>query len=655
MAKHMKNANGNSDSQNDVANEVYDQYIAAKSDKESKGLHTDWATYDDYWRSEQNPKEDDDDPGSVTNIVNPLIENQVADLTDTPLAVKAKPFDYAGSSFQEQVERFLMWVLDWNKFAIKLERGERWRLKFGTTWIHDTFDPNENYPHGMIRINFENPAAVFPDPRVKAPHLIDDAEFVIIEIVKPLSWFKRNFPDKGEYVKPDTISGSGSTIFDDENANGSFNIGRDQARLIIRYSFDKSGYIRCVKMGGLESQTILYDSDDDKSLEIRGENGKVTGRKPWLKIKKYPLRPIPCYPREGQVWGMGDIELVKPIQDLINSLDDQIRLNAQQMAWLIWFIDATAGVNVNKLNTRQAGTVVPVRGNPSQKVYALQPKEMPAYITQRRETAKGEAERVLARPEVNQGFRPEGVNTFGGLALLQQQGAKKSDHKRRMMLEYLSDALEIALQMGMQLFTEQVDIPYEGADGTTQFNPFRGSDLGAIPRYFHDKGTGEWKPLLENGNPMTQEGRWRIQLSLGQGLPKDSAFQYQAVMSIMQSPAAERLLTMLGPEDQYRVGKHLWSMVGVAISDTPPAAPQVPQGAIPGVQGFAQQMAPQAAQMGQQAAQMPTPAPQPGQGIPQELQSVLGQGYSPDQIQQAFQSLPPEIQQALASQLGGGQ
>lgn len=631
MAKDWNRDNGNTDAQQLLADEVIEQYIAAKTDKESKSLHSDWSTYDDYYRSEQNPPEDDDDPGSVTNIVHPLIENQVADLTDATLQVKAKPFDYAGKLFKEQVERFLQWVLDWNKFTIKIERGERWRLKFGTSWIHTTFDAKENYPYGMIKLNFENPATVFPDPRVKAAHLIDDAEFVILEIVKPLSWFKRTFGDIGENVKADTITSYGSTIFDGEDTITSYDVGADQARLLIRYSYNEDGYLRCVKIGGEDSRVILYDSNEDKSLEVQ-ENGKPIGRKPWLKIKKYPLRPIPCYPKEGQLWGMGDTELIKPVQDLINDLDDQIRLNAQQMAWLIWFIDATAGVNVKQLSTRQAGTVVPVRGNPSQKVWALQPKEMPAYITQRRETAKGEAERVVARPEVNQGFRPEGVNTFGGLALLQQQGMKKSDHKKKMLMEYLSDSLEIALQMGMQLLTEQQGIPYENADGEIEFMPFRGSDLAAIPRYFHNG--NEWTPLTDGP---TQEGKWRIQLSIGPGLPKDSAFQYQGLLGLMQSSASQILFQGLSPDDLHRVRKHLFQMVGVTIGDEPFAPTQTPT------------PAPQQAQ--EQMAQVQQP--QPGKGIPTELQSVL-QGVDPNEMQAAFDSLPPEIKNALTATFGGG-
>jgi hypothetical protein len=624
----------NSEEQQKLADEIVDQYFAAKADKESKNLHTDWGTYDDYWRSKQNEKVDEDDPGSVTNIIHPLIENQVADLTDATLQITAKAFDYGGAQYREMVQRILQWVLDWNRFTVKLERGERWRLKFGTSWVHVTFDPMENYPHGMIRLNFENPANVFPDPKVKAPHLIDDAEFVILEIVKPLPWFKRNFPERGQFVRQDFTNGEGSVIFDGEDQTQSFDVGGNQARLLIRYSMDDKGYMRCVKLGGEDSRVVLYDSNTDEKLEEKDANGKVVGRKPWLKLRRYPCRPIPCYPKEGQVWAMGDIELVKPVQDLINELDDQIRMNAKQMAWLIWFINASAGVKVSQLNTREPGVVIPVRGNPSQQVFAQQPREMPAYVTARRETAKSEAERVVSRPEVNQGFRPEGVNTFGGLALLQQQGAKKSDHKRKMLLEYLSEALEIVLSMAMQLFTEQQTATVEGKDGEQEFIPFKGSDLGAIPRFFHD---GEsWKQMMdEDGNtPMTQEGRWRIQVGIGQGMPKDSTFRYQALLALMQSPSSQMLFAGLAPEDIHRIRKSIFSMIGVELSDEvsqppptetpPPAGGQAP----PAMEGM-------------------DPA------IMAELEQIQ-QSANPAEMQEAMSSLPPQIQQALASMMGGG-
>lgn len=622
--------NGNSEKEQELAQEVIDQYLAAKADKEAKGCHDTWAEAVDYYQNHQNEPEDDDDPGSVTNILHPLIEAQVSEVVDTEIEFSAVPYGPEGTAFKTEVERACNWVKEYNRLPVKLDRSERWRGLFGETWGHVTFDPNENYPYGMIKFGFENPAQVFADPKVKAPYLIDDAEFIILEIVKPLGWFKRTFPDKGHLVKEDSVGGGGSEIFRDETANGAMDYGTNQARLLIRYSYDEDGYIRCVKIGGEDSMIVLYDSMTDPALE--NETGE---RKPWLKLRKYPLRPLILYPKEGQCHGMSEHELVKPLQDLINELDDQLRMNGRQMAWLKWFIATASGVNTKLLNTREPGTVIPIRGNlpPSQAVYALQPKELPSYFQNRREIAKQEARTTAVRPEVSDGFRPANVDTYGGMALLQQQGAKKSTHRQKMLFEFLGEMFEIVVEFMKQMFTETIPVPFEDADGNQQWMPFKGSALAELPRYFMDPATGEWKPLPDD---KSVEGKWRIRIKAAAGMPKDNMAVYGNLLALMQSGASQLLFQGLVPEDFKRIQKHIFSMIGVNISDQT-AMPSAPGGQAPS----------------EQTSQGVEP---PGRGIPQDMQGPLDElnGASPEEVIAAWESLDPRVRQAIMAQMGGG-
>ena len=97
-----------------LVDEVEEQLKASYLSKENLGLHNKWRIFEDYYRGKQNSPVKEDDPGSVTNIIFPIIESQVSDLVDQPLDISVIGEEPSDQDFAQDLRHVLDWVWDKN-------------------------------------------------------------------------------------------------------------------------------------------------------------------------------------------------------------------------------------------------------------------------------------------------------------------------------------------------------------------------------------------------------------------------------------------------------------------------------------------------------------------------------------------------------------
>jgi hypothetical protein len=235
-------------------------------------------------------------------------------------AVGVEPSDHF---FAYDVQKILEWVIDKNDLQIKEDDFERDRLKFGTGIWKVWFDPHALRGRGLPVIDVVCPSNFFPDPKIKRAWKLQDAEFVIQAGYESLFNLRKRFGKRASAVRPEGQTQFNVELFAGEDAPQVAAEVNDRALLIERWTkeIDKDDeiYLRLVCVS---NNVVLYDSNWD--AETRGYQS-------FYRRGKYPFVMVPCYARKGVAWGMGDVELLKPVQDLINELDDQIRMNARLM------------------------------------------------------------------------------------------------------------------------------------------------------------------------------------------------------------------------------------------------------------------------------------------------------------------------------------
>lgn len=508
-----------------LAARIQEYFRGAYNAKEQMDLMTTWALCDDYIHNIQNEPETEEAPGSVTNVIKPIIDSEISDIIDKPYSVDAMGQEPSDHMFADDVGHALTFVLDKNQFKNKIALSEHDRLELGTTVIKVYTDKEALNKRGLPTFEIISPANFFPDPKWTASYRLQECEFIIHAVPRPLSYIRRQFPDMGKYVKRQVSWPYDPTLDIETTKTDEVAVSTSQKALLIEcYMRDENGDIFCVHV----ANNIVLEDSREKNIV-----GKKLQRR-----NMFPFEAIICYPRRGTGWGMGDVEYLMPTQDLVNDMDDQIRMAARLMGnpqMVIGLQGAGKGFDVRKW-TNKPGLRVPMRDVGAFK--QVEPIPVSPDIPARREKAFEEANIISGRPDVNRGQTPgQGVTAASAIIALQQAGQKTVIHKLEMLKQGWSRILELLYDEMVTNWDQAMWIRING--DSPDFKFIDTSKLSNVPimvpnlEATAENGMDTVKKLLdEKGNEMTRDAEFDVQFNLGNGLPTDKAFVYQTLLDL---------------------------------------------------------------------------------------------------------------------------
>lgn len=556
----------------ELAKRVQQLFRAAWDAKQNLGLPETWRKCDDYKQSRQNPQQSHEHPGSVTNLIHPIIESQIGDLVDKPFNTSAKGWEPTDDMFAEQAQNIMDFVLYRNRFPTKMNVAEHDRLELGTTIIKTWFDSDDLDGRGLPKFDAISPANFFPDPKIPRADLLQDAEFIIHAVPRPLSWFRKQYPKWGKYVKREVaVPYDPDATFTDAQADEVSPETSQRALDIECYMRDEEGKLYCVHVA---NHLVLEDSRDDKTTIQRRD--------------KYPFVMIPCYLKRGTAWGYGDVELLMPTQDLINELDDQIRMNARISGNPQVVVGMGAGKNFNfRKWTNEPGLRIPMRDHTAWSI--VPPQTVSSDVIVRREKAFSEADTISGRSDVSRGEKPGQVTAAAAIVALQQAGQKGVIHKAKMFKEGWSEVLELLFDEIMENWDEEMWIRIDGDEPDYHFvNPSKFKDLpimipndveGEEPlKALTDMVEEEEGSISATEKPITRDAQYDFALNIGDGLPNDKAFIYQSLLDL------SKLVYQEGPLIRYsEMRRYIRNQIGFPLDndEEPTQEPQQPPSAAP--------------------------------------------------------------------------
>lgn len=603
-----------------LAMRVQDLFRSAWDAKQQLGLTELWRRCDDYVQNRQNPKQSHEHPGSVTNIIRPIIESQISDLVDKPFNVAAKGWEPSDDMYAEQTQNIMDFILYCNKFPTKMNVSEHDRLELGTSILKVWFDEDALEGRGLPMFDPVSPANFFPDPKIPRADLLQDAEFIIHAVPRPLSWIRKQFPQWGKYVNREVaVPYDPEDTFTDAQSDTVSPLSSERALLLECYMKDDKGELYCVHVA---NHLVLEDSRKtlkDKKLQRRD---------------KYPFVMIPDYLKRGTAWGMGDVEMLIPTQDLINELDDQIRMNARLAGNPQVVVGFGAGKNFPFHKwTNKPGLRIPMRDQNAWNI--VPPQNVSSDVLMRREKAFEEADTISGRSDVTRGEKPGQVTAAAAILALQQAGQKGVIHKAKMFKEAWPDVLALLYDEMIENWDEEMWIRINGDKPDYQFvdpselrnvpiripNDVEGEEgLVELTDQEFDPDTGE----LIDEKVMTRDAQYDFQLNIGDGLPTDKAFVYQSMLDLLGA----------GVVSPVEMREYLRNNIGFPLDpDNDPEEPQQQPGMPP------------------EQAMMP-PGMDPNamvqQGVPPEMMQPEQMAPAPPPLD--LSQIPPEVlQQALAA------
>lgn len=467
-----------------LAEKYMEYYRSAYEDKERRGLFERFSLYDAYWEGDVNLPESENDPGSSTNIVHANVEGQVALLLEQSIGIQPYPVSPDDAPFADSVREVLTFIKDKNKMVRVLDMHERRREKYGLGIMRVTFDPKRLHGAGMPIIEACHPSDIFVDPAIGDVYHIEEAAFIIETMRKSIHFARTQYGDAvADAIEPGYRPQYESDPFGRTGQEDTY------LHMLVWTKTEKG--LRLVEMTGCG--LILSDSFTQNEGDF-------------YPLGTYPYFFTPLYCREGSIWGKGDVELLIPVQDLINDLDDQIRINARLTGNPQRLIEVGSGIDLDAM-TNEAGLNIPT--NNVGAVRNLEAPPLPGYILQRRDNAlRYESQRVTRFSDQMTGSKQAGVTTATEATALQQGGMSIIQHKKLLLQETLSDVFSYCLSMIQAYWTKEVSIRLAGKENDFIF--FRGDSLREIP--------------MESGGVKSAE--FDIVVTVGAGMPANKTSVY---------------------------------------------------------------------------------------------------------------------------------
>lgn len=602
-----------------LADKIMDWYRDAYMEKDDRGIFEKMEAAELYWEGEANPPESDNDPASNTNIVNSTIEGQVAYLVEQNIAIEAKARGPSDLPFRNKAVNLMEWCKDQNKMRRKLDVHERRRKKFGTGIFRVLFEPDMLDGLGLPWIEPVNPAYVFPDPVISDIYKIQQGRFLIESINRSIESAREQFGDElADAITPGYTPMEYADMFDEFDGDEGL-VARDHYLhwLVWTHAWVDEDF-------GIESQPAdVMISDDEDALEADAEDTvQEKSKKKVLRLiemsadgvilrdtleqgvliceddNRYPYFFTPDMYREGTVWAKSTAELLIPQQDIIDDLDDQIRINARLTGNPQREVAIESGIDPDKIDNA-GGTIYP--SNIPNGMRYINPPEIPQYIQKRRDQAFQERTIVSRWSDQMNGIRQSGADTATEVLTLQQGGTQSITHDKMLLEETLAEVFEYCLVLMMENYTETeiFRITEQGEESFMSLNP---SHLRNIPvlmpatdsyqqmmtaRFPEAQNIPEW---MSHPEGLTQRIALDIEVKVGAGLPSNKAFVFQMLQQANQARA-------ITPQEYRHL---LRDYVGLPIPETPPAPPMMPgpmgeglpAGLSPDVAGLAQSGAP---------------------------------------------------------------
>lgn len=556
------------DDERNLAQKYLEFYRSAHQDKENRGLFDKWERIDLYWEGEANPPESDTDPASNTNIVNPNIEGQVAYLVEQNIAIEAKPRSPSDRPWRDRAVMTMEFVKERNRMKRKLDVHERRRKKFGTGIFRVLFDPDELDGMGLPIIQPCNPAYVFFDPTITDVYRYQEGRFVIEVVNRSLNYAREHYDeDLVSAIEPGYHPMEEDAFIYGEEAGETDDISRDSyLHMFVFTRYKKKDGERCLRLVEMSGcGVILRDTLEEEEKDEYAHKRFPSAR--------YPYFLTPDMFREGTVWAKSTAELLIPTQDIVDDLDDQIRMNARATGNPQRELDINSGIDPEKI-TNEPGLVYP-NGNGNNAIRNIEPPKMPEYIIARRNQALTYERTVVSRfSDQMNGIRQEGVDTATEALGLQQGGTQGINHSKLLLEETLAEVFEYCLELCMEYWTEEEF--FELTEQPGEFDYFRPSDMLNIPKLMpadptfktqfasdfpNSETVPQYMPVKDkDGKDITKKIALDISVTVGAGMPSNKGFVFNMINQAMERGA-------ITPQE-YR--KLLKEYVGLPVDEEPP-------------------------------------------------------------------------------------
>lgn len=375
-------------------------------------------------------------PNSFIPVINPIISGQVAALVEKNVQANVMGRGVSDVNFAHTVQILIDLMLKECNIKQLIKEIAKNYLLFGFAWVcidydPDTFRGGTGNNIGFPRFRVPEGSRIIIDGKIKNLRYYQQAEYIMEEIgFKSIDWVRRNFGDdmadsviRLNHVYPF----DGDVSYDDINAT---------SLLYVWTKNNKHGNLQRIVM---DKRGLILDESDPKTPYYDFVNNE------------YPFGICGLYKQEGKFYRFGDGLLLKPLQETINNLFDELVTACKFSAQPRTFIDPKAQCDPDQFDN-----------DPSHPITALDPRANifiePAVginpvVERLVNILMQEAQKATRFSALMAGNMPEERMTATQAGIQVQQGNNTINDKRMDISDMLSFCLKYGIGLIMEFWT----------------------------------------------------------------------------------------------------------------------------------------------------------------------------------------------------------
>jgi hypothetical protein len=332
-------------------------YLQRRGEVDGK-YKTDWEYLQQLYECKRfRPIDKPDAPNNFVPLLTPTVEGQVASMMESDIDFRHVTNNPAHESYMRQFDAASEYYRTKTKFKPHFKDFARTYDLLGNGYVTISWEKNitksKSAPSGIPRISVPPVLSILVDGRIKDAKDLQYADYIIHEIgFQTVAWARREY---------------GDAIADALNTGYNRQEGLDPD---ISYDDTNTFTLLHVWTRSNPEQNLQLIEMDTNGLIFRESDSK----KPYYENvdNEYPFAIARMIPQLGQFYGIGDGAILRPMQETVNNLTDEVEIAARFSSQTRLFVDKKSHMSLKSLTSDPSqpipcddpnGNILPVPGS----------------------------------------------------------------------------------------------------------------------------------------------------------------------------------------------------------------------------------------------------------------------------------------------------
>ena len=467
-------------------------------------------------------------PNSFIPLLTPTVEGQVASMIESSIDYTHVTDNPAHEQYMSSLDQASAWFRRKNKTNLHMKDFSRMYDLLGNAWVtiswEKSYSKKKGVPSGYPKISVPPLQSVIVDGKIKDYKDLQSAEYIIHEVgFQSIAWARQRYGDDlAEAIM------AGYNRYDGEDPQVSWDDSSTWLLLNVWTRNNEHNNLQLIEMD--QNGLILFESDSSKPYYSKVDN-------------EYPFAFARMTPKQGNFYGYGDGKILKPMQETVNRLADELELAARFSAQSKIFVDTRAKMDLDQLNSDPSKPIVCER--PNEMVRVISGQGINGVVVNMIEFMLREAQRATRFHDIMTGGDIAASSTATSVNAQLMQGSvgikdKKTDISEvmgwvdmyclKLCLQYWDKPFWANVSGEKPQFVDMFEMNHAPAAVPTSAKTIssmieQGIDASKLPYY----------ELLEEGSGITEtDFDFSTHVVIGQSMGRGKTDMYNLLLGLMQ-------------------------------------------------------------------------------------------------------------------------